>query len=47
VLLSPAITPGTTLTPAYNHYSLLRSLEDWFGLAALGYASRADAFTVR
>jgi hypothetical protein len=39
VLLSPRIAPGTTTTQAYNHYSLLRSLEDSFGLAHLGYAA--------
>jgi len=39
VLLSPAIAPGTVTTRAYNHYSLLRSLEDLFGVAHLGYAA--------
>ena len=39
VLLSPFIRPGTTTTYAYNHYSLLRSVEDVFGLAHLGYAA--------
>jgi phosphatidylinositol-3-phosphatase len=38
VLLSPSIRPGTTTNEAYNHYSLLRSIEDRFGLAHLGYA---------
>ncbi len=38
VLLSPCIKPGTITTQAYNHYSLLRSVEDIFGLAHLGYA---------
>jgi phosphatidylinositol-3-phosphatase len=38
VLVSPAIAAQTTTTRAYNHYSLLRSLEDLFGLAHLGYA---------
>jgi hypothetical protein len=54
VLLSPSIRPGTTTSEAYNHYSLLRSIEDLFGLAHLGYAGapglRAfgpDVFTAR
>lgn len=38
VLLSPFIAPGTTSNVDYNHYSLLRSLEDIFGLPHLGYA---------
>jgi hypothetical protein len=41
VLLSPYITPGSTTTEAYNHYSLLRSVEDLFGLDHLGYAGAA------
>jgi phosphatidylinositol-3-phosphatase len=39
VLLSPFIKPGTTSTASYNHYSLLRTLEDIFGLKHLGYAA--------
>jgi hypothetical protein len=38
VLLSPFITPGTHSDVEYNHYSLLRTLEDLFGLTHLGYA---------
>ena len=38
VLLSPCIKPGTVTTAPYNHYSLLRSTEDIFGLGHLGYA---------
>ena len=38
VLLSPYIAPGTQSETAYNHYSLLRTLEDLFGLSHLGYA---------
>jgi phospholipase C len=38
VLLSPFIRPGTHSTVAYNQYSLLRSVEDLFGLAHLGDA---------
>jgi hypothetical protein len=39
VLLSPFIKPGTVSTHAYNHYSLLRTVEDFFGLSHLGYAA--------
>jgi hypothetical protein len=52
VLLSPFIAPGTVSRVPYNHYSLLRSIEDFFGLAHLGYAGAprlrplgADVFT--
>jgi hypothetical protein len=54
VLLSPAIAPGTTTSQNYNHYSLLRSIEDFFGLPHLGYAAAqglrpfgSDIFTSR
>jgi hypothetical protein len=40
LLLSPFVKPGSTSETAYNHYSLLRSLEDIFGLKEhLGYAA--------
>jgi phosphatidylinositol-3-phosphatase len=42
VLLSPFIRPGTTSDQQYNHYSLLRSIEDYFGVAHLGYAAAPD-----
>ena len=50
VLLSPFIHAGTVTSKAYNHYGLLRSLEDAFGLAPRGYARGAqpvgkDVFT--
>src|SRR5439155_26422371 len=38
VMLSPFIKPGTATKQEYNHYSLLRSVEDMFGLTHLGYA---------
>jgi len=54
VLLSAFIKPGTVSTVPYNHYSLLRWVEDQFGLAHLGYAGEAglrtfgsDVFTAR
>ena len=44
VLLSPFITPGTWNDTGYNHYSLLRTIEDTFGLSPLGYAQDARGF---
>ncbi|MDQ6607783.1 MAG: alkaline phosphatase family protein [Actinomycetota bacterium] len=41
VFLSPFIAPGTTTTVPYNHYSMLRSVEDMFGLGHLGDAGQA------
>jgi hypothetical protein len=41
VLLSRFIRPATVSNVPYNHYSLLRSVEDIFGLSHLGYAGRA------
>jgi len=40
VVLSPLVKPGTVSNKPYNHYSLLRSIEDWFGLPHLGYAGQ-------
>jgi len=40
VLVSPFVAPGTVNVNEYNHYSLLRSLEDLFGLGHLGYAGQ-------
>lgn len=52
VLLSPLIKPGTVSNEPYNHYSLLRTVEDIYGLEHLGYAAElglkpvgADVFT--
>jgi phosphatidylinositol-3-phosphatase len=44
VLVSPFITKGSFNDTAYNHYSLLRTIEDLFGLAPLGYAQDARSF---
>lgn len=38
VALSPFIRPGTVSSIPYNHYALLRTVEDIFGLGYLGYA---------
>ncbi len=54
VLVSRFIKPGTVSKTPYNHYSLLRSVEDIFGLDHLGYAGQngleafgSDVFTNR
>jgi phosphatidylinositol-3-phosphatase len=54
VLLSPCIKPGTVSHTPYNHYTMLRSVEDIFGLPHLGYAGLSgersfgsDVFTRR
>jgi hypothetical protein len=38
LLLSPYVKGGTTNQEAYNHFSLLRTIEDLFSLTHLGYA---------
>ena len=43
VLLSPLIRPGTVSTVPYNHYSLLRAIEDIFSLPHLGDAAMTQA----
>jgi hypothetical protein len=40
VLLSPCIEGGTVDRTPYNHYSLLKSIEQRFSLPLLGYAGR-------
>jgi phosphatidylinositol-3-phosphatase len=42
VMLSPFIKPASVSAAPYNHYSLLRTVEDIFGLAHLGYAAEPD-----
>jgi len=42
VLLSRYIAPGTQSDVEYNHYSLLRTLENFFHLSHLGYAQDKD-----
>ena len=41
VAISPFVVPGSVNDTQYNHYSLLRSLEDLFGLGHLGYAGQS------
>jgi hypothetical protein len=40
VVISAATPAGTVSDEPYNHYSLLRTLEDLFGLTHLGYAGQ-------
>ncbi|MEA2426055.1 MAG: phosphatidylinositol-3-phosphatase [Thermoleophilaceae bacterium] len=40
VVISPFVKPGTVDKTPYNHYSLLRGVEDLFGLPHLGYAGQ-------
>lgn len=54
VVISPFVRAGTVSDVPYNHYSLLRSLEDLFGLEHLGYAAQdglvpfgADVYSAR
>jgi hypothetical protein len=42
VLLSPFIRPGTVSVKNYNHYSMLRTIEDIFGFSYLGYADSGN-----
>jgi phosphatidylinositol-3-phosphatase len=41
LLLSPFVKRATSSQEPYNHFSLLRTIEDLFGLAHLGYAGAA------
>jgi hypothetical protein len=40
VLLSPFLKPGTVSNVPFNHYSMLKTVEDIFGLNHLGYAGQ-------
>jgi phosphatidylinositol-3-phosphatase len=42
VVLSPFIRSGTVTNTAYNHFSVLRTMEGLFGLPFLGYAASPD-----
>jgi phospholipase C len=46
ILVSPRLPQGTTVTTGYDHYSLLRTLEDTFGVTEhLNLAGAAGAMT--
>lgn len=40
VVVSPFVKPGSATDVPYNHYSMLRSVENMFGLEHLGYAGQ-------
>ncbi|HET7889219.1 MAG TPA: alkaline phosphatase family protein [Bradyrhizobium sp.] len=40
ILLSPFLKPGTVSNVPFNHYSMLKTVEDIFGLDYLGYAGQ-------
>jgi phosphatidylinositol-3-phosphatase len=44
VVLSKYVAPGTTTATPYNHYSLLRTIENLLGVPPLGYAARSTPF---
>jgi phosphatidylinositol-3-phosphatase len=44
VVVSPFIKPNTWNNTGYNHYSLLRTIENAFGLSPLGFAADARGF---
>ena len=41
IVISPFVKPGTVSNTPYNHYSMLRSVENLFGLPYLGYAGQS------
>lgn len=45
ILLSPFVKPGTVIETPVNHYGMLKSVEDIFGLAHLGYAAEPGLAT--
>ena len=46
VLISPRLKQGVTVSTGYDHYSLLRTIEDGFGISEhLGNAADAEPFT--
>jgi hypothetical protein len=47
VILSPFVKAGSTSATPYNHYSMLRSLEQIFGASSyLGYANDSSLLRV-
>ena len=43
--LGPAVRPGSKYAPVLNHYGLLRTIEDAWGLNRLGRSARAKPIT--
>jgi hypothetical protein len=46
-VLSRFTTPGSVDTHRYDPYSVLRSLEDIFGVSALAHAKAAGSFAAK
>jgi len=46
VMLSPSIKAGTKSSTPYNHFALLRTIEDIFGLSHLGYAGAKNLHSI-
>jgi phospholipase C len=44
VVLSRQVRPGTVSANPYNHYSVLATIEQIFGVGRLGYAAKATSF---
>ena len=48
LLLSPFVEPGSVNeTGYYNHFSLLLSIEELFGLTPIGYAANPSSLGLR
>jgi hypothetical protein len=45
VVVGPAVKPGIFVNTPISHYGYLRSIEDFFGLAHIGFARMADVST--
>ena len=44
MVIAPSVKPGTVAAGAYNHYSMLRTIEDMLGLTGhLGAAATAPS----
>ena len=43
LVISPAVTPGTRSSVPHSHYSLLRTVQDGFGLDCLALSCRANS----
>ena len=47
LIISPFTKPGTTNATPYNHYALLCSIENVFGLGHLGFAGAPGPHVLR
>ena len=46
IIATPAVAPGTRFDGATTHYSVLRTIEDAWGMPSLGAAADATAIPV-